>query len=108
MTYTSKEREILDQVAAALHGHYGDRLSRVVLFGSRARRDHHTESDYDILVVLHGEIDSRAERKKLTELMIPIDLANDAVIFSLAVSESRYTTENSNLMMNVRAEGVAL
>ncbi len=36
MTYEPKEREILDQVVAGLHGHYGERLSRVVLFGSRA------------------------------------------------------------------------
>ena len=28
MTYEPKEREILDQVVAALHGHYGERLSR--------------------------------------------------------------------------------
>ena len=27
MTYEPKEREILDQVVAALHGHYGERLS---------------------------------------------------------------------------------
>ena len=39
MTYEPKEREILDLVVAALHGHYGERLSKVVLFGSRARRD---------------------------------------------------------------------
>ena len=34
MTYSPKEREILDQVVAALHGHYGERLRRVVLFGN--------------------------------------------------------------------------
>ena len=36
MTYSPKEREIPDQVVAALHGHYGERLSRVVLFGEAA------------------------------------------------------------------------
>jgi predicted nucleotidyltransferase len=29
---------------------YGDRLERVVLFGSRARGDHRRDSDYDITV----------------------------------------------------------
>ena len=108
MPYTAKEREILDQVAGVLHAHYGERLSRVVLFGSRARRDHHEDSDYDLLVVLHGKIDARAERKALTALMIPIDLDHDAVVFCHAVPEERYTTEESILMRNVRAEGVPL
>jgi hypothetical protein len=34
MTYEPKEREILDQVVAALHGHYGERLSARAFFGS--------------------------------------------------------------------------
>lgn len=38
MTYEPKEREILDQVVAALHGYYGERLRRVVLFGSRGTK----------------------------------------------------------------------
>ena len=38
MTYEPKEREILDQVVAGLHGHYGERLSRVVLFGNRGTK----------------------------------------------------------------------
>jgi uncharacterized protein len=108
MTYSSKERQILDQVTAALHGHYGERLSRVVLFGSRARRDHREDSDYDLLVVLHGEINAREERKTLTALMLPIDLANDAVVYCHAVPERRYQVEESILMRNVRAEGVLL
>lgn len=108
MTYEPKERQILDEVTAVLHKHYRERLSRVVLFGSRARREHQPDSDYDILVVLHGELDARAERKSLTGLMIPIDLANDAVIFCHAVPEKRFIAEKSALMMNVRAEGVLL
>jgi predicted nucleotidyltransferase len=108
MEYALKERQILDSVVAALHGHYGDRLSRVVLFGSRARRNHADDSDYDILVVLRGEVDARAERKALTGLTLPIDLAHDAVVFCHAVPEKRYLEEDSVLMMNVRAEGVPL
>jgi len=108
VTYSTKEREILDQVVAALHGHYGKRLSRVVLFGSRARRDHHEYSDYDILVVLHGEFDISVERKEVVELIIPIDLTHDVFISCLIMPERRFTTEDSILLRNVRAEGVPL
>ena len=108
MTYEPKEREILDLVVAALHGHYGERLSRVVLFGSRARRDHAPDSDFDLLVVLKGEINRPTERKALHELIYPIDYENDSVVFCLAMDEERFAREQSALLMNVRKEGVAL
>ena len=108
MTYEPKERQILDQVVAALHGHYGERLSRVVLFGSRARRDHAPDSDFDLLVVLKGEVSGPAERKALHEIIYPIDYAQDTVVFCLPVPEMRYQSEQTAFMMNVRAEGIAL
>ncbi|MDD5349087.1 MAG: nucleotidyltransferase domain-containing protein [Chthoniobacteraceae bacterium] len=108
MEYTAKEREILDQVTAALHGHYGERLSRVVLFGSRARRDHREDSDYDILVVLKGPLSYRKERPELSDLVYPICWEHDVVIYGLAVSEEDYHKQNLPLMINVREEGVTL
>ena len=108
MTYEPKERQILDQVVAALHGHYGERLSRVVLFGSRARRDHAPDSDFDVLVVLKGEVAGAAEREALHELIYPIDYAENTVVFCHAVPEQRYQSEQTAFMMNVRAEGVPL
>lgn len=38
---------------AALDQLYGDRVERVVLFGSRARGDAHDDSDYDIAVFIN-------------------------------------------------------
>jgi len=108
MPYTAKEREILDQVAAALHGHYGERLSRVVLFGSRARRDHREDSDYDILVVLKGSVSYRQERPVLSDLVYPMCWEHDVVIYGLAVSEENYERQSLPLMINVREEGVTL
>ena len=40
---------------------YGERLSRVVLFGSRARGDASADSDYDVAVFLHSMDDRWAE-----------------------------------------------
>ncbi len=108
MTYEPKEREILDQVVAALHGHYGERLSRVVLFGSRARRDHAPDSDFDVLVVLKGDVIGVDERKALHKLIYPIDWENETVVFCLAMEEDRFRTEKSPLLLNVRKEGVTL
>ena len=108
MTYEPKERTILDQVVAALHGHYGERLSRVVLFGSRARRDHEPDSDYDVLVVLKGEFDQPVEREALQDLVYPIDCQHWVVVYCHPVTERHFMEKNSPLLMNVRKEGVPL
>ena len=39
---------------AALDDAYGDRIERVVLFGSRARGDARPDSDWDVAVFLRG------------------------------------------------------
>src|SRR5438876_5954612 len=44
---------ILKRFRAALDELYGDRLERVVLFGSRARGDARADSDYDIAIFLN-------------------------------------------------------
>ena len=43
---------ILRRFRAALDRLYGDRIERVVLFGSRARGDAREDSDYDVAVFL--------------------------------------------------------
>ena len=44
---------ILKRFRAALNEIYGDRIERVVLFGSRARGDAGEDSDYDVAVFLN-------------------------------------------------------
>ena len=59
----------------------GDDLSRVILFGSRARGDNRPDSDYDLLITIRRSF-SRAEKtnwssrvhKKLSELDLFVDL----------------------------------
>ncbi|MBV8452617.1 MAG: nucleotidyltransferase domain-containing protein, partial [Deltaproteobacteria bacterium] len=43
---------VLKCFRAAVTEIYGDRVERVVLYGSRARGDAHQDSDYDIAVFL--------------------------------------------------------
>jgi len=54
---------VLIRFRAALEALYGERLERVVLFGSRARGDARPDSDYDIAVFLHDGIDLLQESR---------------------------------------------
>ncbi len=51
---TSVINPILQSFRAALTEMYGDRLQRVVLYGSQARGDAQPDSDYDVAVFLSG------------------------------------------------------
>lgn len=46
------EKKILDLFRQEMRKCFGDRLKRIVLFGSRARGDNTPDSDYDCLVIL--------------------------------------------------------
>jgi predicted nucleotidyltransferase len=64
---------ILRKFHTALNEMYGNRLERVVLFGSRARGDAQPDSDYDVAVFLtgmNGPSDRWAELNKLAALRV--------------------------------------
>ncbi len=68
MSTTSINDPVLVRFRKALDEMYGDRLERVVLFGSRARGDAHAESDYDVAVFLCDMDDRDAELYRLADL----------------------------------------
>jgi uncharacterized protein len=109
MEFTSQERQILDEVTDALHRHYGDRLSRVVLYGSRARRDHEPESDYDIIVALKDDaVDWSREHKAIFDAIYEVECRHWVVVSCQPVSEAVFEREMTPMMINARREGVQL
>ena len=72
MPIDPKDKPILTRLRAALAEVYGDRLERVVLYGSRARGDAHEESDYDVAVFLRDMPDRIAELYRLADLATDI------------------------------------
>jgi predicted nucleotidyltransferase len=65
---------LLKRFRAAVGEVYGDRVERVVLFGSRARGDAQPDSDYDIAVFLRDmtDTDRAAEMNRLADLSTAI------------------------------------
>jgi|SRR5579863_9874350 len=70
VTELTKDR-VLVRYRKALDAMYGNRIERVVLFGSRARGDAHPGSDYDLAVFLRDMEDRGTEMDRLADLRRP-------------------------------------
>jgi predicted nucleotidyltransferase len=87
---------------------YGERLVRMVLFGSQARGDAAPESDIDVLVVLRGPVDPGEEIARTGEVTAGLSLKYDVVISRVFISAEQFSEEKSPLLLNVRREGLSV
>ena len=98
---------VLRRVRAALSRIYGDRIERVVLFGSRARGDAHSDSDHDIAVFLEDVDDRWREFHRLADLRSEI-LAETGAFLEARPFRARSFRERTPLMHEIRRDGVDL
>jgi predicted nucleotidyltransferase len=97
----------LKMFIAKLKDRFEDRLKRIILFGSRARGDNSSESDYDLLLIFdHVSEDVREFVDTLEDEM----LLEHFVLFStFLLSEAEFNKRRYDpYLMNARKEGVAL
>jgi predicted nucleotidyltransferase len=84
---------------------YGDRLERVVLFGSRARGDARPDSDYDLAVFLLDMDDRFQELDRLAHLGTRFIEETGEVVNAMAYRADAYN-ERTPLMREIRLEGI--
>lgn len=101
-------KRILSELRARLTELYGDRLERLILYGSHARGDAEAESDIDVLVVLKGTVRRWEESQRTSEIRADISLRNNAVVSCMYASMDDYQKDDEPLLENVRREGVAV
>ena len=99
-------KTILSELKSELQAIYGDRLVSLILFGSQAHGDPLPGSDIDVMAVLKGIVDPATEISRLGPITAALSLANDVVISCVFISEERFATEQSPLLINLRREGV--
>jgi predicted nucleotidyltransferase len=99
---------VLARFCTAVTDLYGDRLERVVLFGSRARGDARADSDYDIAVFLRGMSDRFAEMDRLADLSTKMILEEDGPFIHAMPYHAGSYDERTSLMREIRREGVDL
>lgn len=98
---------VLHAFASAVRGRLGDRIRRIVLFGSRARGEARDDSDYDILVI----VDRRTPDIRQTILEIEAGLMDQygALVATILRTETEWhRAQGLPLAQNIAVEGVTL
>lgn len=95
----------LVRLRGALDDVYGDRIERVVLFGSRPRGGAAPDSDYDVAVFLKNPRELWDELGTLSHITTSI-LNETGVVISAKPFPAGAYQERSPLMHEIRADGV--
>jgi uncharacterized protein len=104
---TPQADPVLIRFRAALDALYGNRIERVVLFGSRARGDATPDSDYDVAVFLNDLDDRWVEADRISDIETDILYDLGAFIHAMPYRSESYQ-ERTPLMHELRREGVDL
>ena len=101
-------REILKELKEGLIEIYGDRLRRLVLYGSYARKEATEDSDVDVLMILDDFREHWKEIKRTRELIAHLSLKYDTLISLLPARERDFLKKKQSLYLNVKREGIAI
>lgn len=102
---------VLAELSDHIHSLLGDRLEKVVLYGSYARGDNSLESDVDILVMteLNPE-ENRKYRRELNRIFSRVGLKHDILLSMFLIDRKSY--ENRMAVMpfyqNIEKDGVTI
>jgi uncharacterized protein len=88
---------------------YGDRLDKVVLFGSYARGEQHEESDVDFLVVLKDiEINGYHEIGLMSPFTFEMSLKYGLSVSAVPMSTGKFEENKSPLSNNIHTDGILI
>lgn len=102
---------VVKKYAEAAQQIFGSQLYAVILFGSCARGDYDSESDIDLLVLLHATPEEiPALRKKMRPVADKLDLEYDCVISAVFQSKQLFDEHKpaSVFYQNVEREGLRI
>jgi predicted nucleotidyltransferase len=108
-TLLQKKEIVTQQFKKTMQELYGDRLAKIVLYGSYARGDFHEESDIDFLVVLNDEnVNAFTEIKFVNQRINQIVLEWEMIVSFVPMGLQKFEKAKTPLLYFVRKEGKIL
>jgi len=80
-------KHLLKDLKSLLSEQFGDNVSNVYLFGSRAKGKNHQDSDYDVLILLNEDY-NWTYKDKIIEAIYEIELAWEVFIDVKVISKN--------------------
>jgi predicted nucleotidyltransferase len=97
---------IVEQLRGAVAEAYGQRLRRIVLYGSWARGEATEESDIDVLVVLEEPLAYDDELRRLSTIATSLTIEHGVYVSAQPISAHDFEERSEPFLLNVRREGV--
>jgi predicted nucleotidyltransferase len=99
---------VLQEIKRSLHELYGDRLVKLILFGSYARNQANSESDIDLLIILKKPVSQVQEIYNMSDLRVKILLEYDQLVSIIPIAQQDFQTRDIAYLRNIRREGIEL
>ncbi len=101
-----KIEQLVNQVKEYLIKRYGEKIRKVILYGSYVRGKATRESDIDILVLVDETLNPFEVRKSLSDFLFDIILEKGELISVIALPEHFFENCKYPFMLNVKQEGI--
>jgi uncharacterized protein len=96
--------KLIEDIKAEHKGKYPD-FRGIYFFGSRARGDHHDDSDYDLALVFDREISGQF-KDDVNGVIFDFSLDNDIFIDSWIFNTDDIADPDTQLRRNIKKEGI--
>jgi len=102
-------KELFEDVTKQLKDLYGDKLLKIILFGSYARGDYDPESDIDIFALVREHLPEESH-KKILQINVDLSIKYDVDLSIIIKNEVDYmmNKEVIPLYKSVEREGIAI
>jgi len=105
--FSTPVRRALSDAESALGEIYGDRLKKLIVYGSQARGEARPDSDVDLMIVLGGKVYPDEEAQRTSQLVIRLASEYGVTLSPLHLSEENFERDRP-LPRAARREGVVL
>ena len=111
MCTRSELQAVLREVSHASSKLYGDKLNKIILYGSYARGDQTEESDIDIMIVLSCTAEEIKKLRRATAEMSSDISLEQGVFLSVLLRDKKHFDENMDFLpfyKNIVREGITV